>query len=160
VTIAATAIIRQHPKPHARTADFPKIAKRDKDRLRSGIVPKARLLRGGQESPRDSSPVPRLDARRKFFSRKREAAASPSPILPVFLPSSPLRGLKQLSRLTQLHSVFLGGTAITDASISNLARLQQLERLWVYPTQITDQGSDRLHTLMPGTVVLSNGEVE
>lgn len=57
--------------------------------------------------------------------------------------------MELIGTFTNLKSLFLVGTRITDASIPHLKKLKNLQRLDITGTKISEQGKRDLQTPMP-----------
>lgn len=54
-------------------------------------------------------------------------------------------GMVHLAKLTQLETLVLSNTHLTDDGLKNLQDLSSVRRLYVYGTQVTDAGLKHLH---------------
>ena len=72
----------------------------------------------------------------------------PTPIAePGWTPRSPTLGWSTSKGLTQLQSLDLAGTQVTDAGLEHLKGLTQLQSLDLGQTQVTDAGLEHLKGL-------------
>jgi len=62
-------------------------------------------------------------------------------------------GVPHLKRLTDLQSLSLIGTQVTDAGLEHLEGLTNLERLRLANTQVTDEGAIKLQMALPTCVI-------
>jgi len=75
---------------------------------------------------------------------------------------SDLKYLKEM--LSELHSLSLGGTQVTDAGLEHLKGMSQLQHLYLNNTHVTDAGLEHLkgltqlqELLLSGTQVTNEG---
>ena len=62
-------------------------------------------------------------------------------------------GISELKKLKKLRRLSLSSTAISDASLGHLAEMKTLQYLWLERTEITDQGKATLRAALPGTQI-------
>ena len=95
-----------------------------------------------------------------ILGRKRPvvAAVSVTPFV-VFLMMAVVtlaivyKGLKHLAGLSNLQSLWLCKTAVTDAGLAEIKKLKSLQRLYAHSTKLTAEGVAELKKALPGCKV-------